>query len=197
MKSGLSMMKKSCKVDLTKIEGEGDFPCPKCGTSISPEDETENVYTIIDVIEDDDGLESLIIRCNKCSTVINLDGLEALSQEDLSGIEISEALSESETDIKTYHVISRESKSLGHLTVEYAQKEDVEAFKRLRRLHVGEPFRSVITVECTENTNFNNEDYREIAKAVKRRFKGLSDNDIYVVEMKAGEKNIVGRVSSL
>jgi predicted RNA-binding Zn-ribbon protein involved in translation (DUF1610 family) len=35
------------KVDLTKIEGNGDFPCPKCGAIISPDDESEEVYTIV------------------------------------------------------------------------------------------------------------------------------------------------------
>ena len=34
-------------IDLTKIEGDGDFPCPTCGVTISPEDETEKVYTVI------------------------------------------------------------------------------------------------------------------------------------------------------
>ena len=28
-------------VDLTAIEGDGSFQCPKCGMSISPEDESE------------------------------------------------------------------------------------------------------------------------------------------------------------
>jgi len=28
--------------DLTKIDGDGDFPCPRCGIVISPEDFTAN-----------------------------------------------------------------------------------------------------------------------------------------------------------
>jgi len=26
------------KVDLARLEGSGDFPCPKCGAKLSPED---------------------------------------------------------------------------------------------------------------------------------------------------------------
>jgi len=33
-------------IDLTKIQGSGEFRCPKCGIKISPDDETEDVYTI-------------------------------------------------------------------------------------------------------------------------------------------------------
>jgi len=33
------------KVDLAKIDGTGDFPCPKCRTPLSPEDE-EEIYSI-------------------------------------------------------------------------------------------------------------------------------------------------------
>ena len=36
------------ELDLTKMDGNGDFPCPTCGVTISPEDETEDVYTIIE-----------------------------------------------------------------------------------------------------------------------------------------------------
>jgi hypothetical protein len=42
------MRKKTYKVDLTTIEGGGDFPCPKCGILFSPDDESEKVYTIIE-----------------------------------------------------------------------------------------------------------------------------------------------------
>jgi len=37
------------RVDLTKIEGVEDFPCPKCGTFISPDDLTKKVYTLLSI----------------------------------------------------------------------------------------------------------------------------------------------------
>ena len=35
-------------VDLTKIVGNGDFPCPRCGNVISPDKTTEETYSIIE-----------------------------------------------------------------------------------------------------------------------------------------------------
>ena len=62
------------KIDLTKIEGDGDFPCPKCGAVISPDDESEQVYTIVDTRMRGDILEELIINCNKCGSKIHITG---------------------------------------------------------------------------------------------------------------------------
>lgn len=62
------------KIDLTQIEGEGDFPCPRCGSMISPDDESEQVYTIVDTKMRGDTLEELIITCNKCGSKIHITG---------------------------------------------------------------------------------------------------------------------------
>jgi predicted RNA-binding Zn-ribbon protein involved in translation (DUF1610 family) len=62
------------KVNLTKIEGDGDFPCPKCGAIISPDDESEQVYTIVDTRMRGDTLEELVITCNKCGSKIHVTG---------------------------------------------------------------------------------------------------------------------------
>ena len=61
-------------VDLTKIKGEGEFPCPSCGVVISPEDETEDVYRILETKVKGESLEELIILCNKCGSKIRLVG---------------------------------------------------------------------------------------------------------------------------
>ena len=61
-------------VDLAIIDGNGDFPCPCCGVSISPEDTTDSVYTIVDTQMNDEALEELTIQCNKCGTKIRLTG---------------------------------------------------------------------------------------------------------------------------
>jgi hypothetical protein len=62
------------QVDLTTIQGEGDFPCPGCGAIISPEDETEDVYIILDTKVTGDELEELVIQCNMCKSKIRLVG---------------------------------------------------------------------------------------------------------------------------
>jgi len=74
-------MKKSSSihvVDLTRIDGDGDFQCPKCNAVISPEDETETAYVIQDVkMGKNESLEELVIKCNSCGTVIRITGFLA------------------------------------------------------------------------------------------------------------------------
>lgn len=63
-------------IDLSKIDGDGSFPCPKCGTVISPEDETEEVYKIVDTKVINDELVELVIVCEKCKSGIKLTGFQ-------------------------------------------------------------------------------------------------------------------------
>jgi len=68
-------------IDLSKIEGDGAFPCPSCGTLISPDDESENTYEIVDVKTKEDSLiETLSIHCKKCGSTIRLEGFELLDE---------------------------------------------------------------------------------------------------------------------
>ena len=69
------------EVDLTKIKGEGDFPCPNCGVIISPEDETEDVYRILETKVKGQTLEELVIQCNKCGSKIRLVGFLVLDTD--------------------------------------------------------------------------------------------------------------------
>ena len=70
-------------VDLTQIDGDGTFPCPKCGTVISPDDETEEVYKILDTKVVNDELVELVVSCGTCGTVIKLTGFQQ-SVEDIT-----------------------------------------------------------------------------------------------------------------
>jgi DNA-directed RNA polymerase subunit RPC12/RpoP len=72
-------------LDLTKIDGNGDFSCPRCGTAISPDDYTEEAYSILETKVNSHGLEELVIRCNKCASKLHLTGfslLQKLSETD-------------------------------------------------------------------------------------------------------------------
>jgi len=64
------------KINLAVIDGDGSFPCPKCGSSISPEDESEENYTIIDTKVIKDELAELTISCAKCQSIIRLTGFQ-------------------------------------------------------------------------------------------------------------------------
>jgi DNA-directed RNA polymerase subunit RPC12/RpoP len=69
------------KIDLNRIEGNGEFPCPSCGAPISPDDESEATYEIINVKTREDGsLKTLSILCKKCRSKILIEGFEALNQ---------------------------------------------------------------------------------------------------------------------
>ena len=68
-------------VDLTKIDGDGSFQCPKCGAIISPEDETEEVYAVVETKVKKDELTELTLKCNRCGSKIRLVGFLSPSEE--------------------------------------------------------------------------------------------------------------------
>jgi len=70
-------------VDLTKIDGRGDFSCPKCEVTISPDDTKDVVYSILEPKLNNNGLEELVICCNKCKTQIHLSGFSILKEIDM------------------------------------------------------------------------------------------------------------------
>lgn len=73
-----AVVKKSAAftIDLMAIEGDGAFPCPKCGTIISPEDETEEVYKIVNTKVVNDELVELVVMCGNCGSTIKLAGFQ-------------------------------------------------------------------------------------------------------------------------
>jgi hypothetical protein len=52
---------------------DGSFACPKCGTVISPDDESEETYSILDVTIGDDGTPQAIHILCGCGQEIILD----------------------------------------------------------------------------------------------------------------------------
>ena len=69
------------KVNLAKIRGTGDFACPKCGVTISPDDETEGAYSIKEQKTHRDVLEEVLIQCNRCKSLIRLTGFLLLDSK--------------------------------------------------------------------------------------------------------------------
>jgi predicted RNA-binding Zn-ribbon protein involved in translation (DUF1610 family) len=68
------------KLDLTKIGGKGDFPCPRCGSIISPDETAEKTYTILESKVNGQGLEEIVICCNTCKSHIHLTGFSLLKE---------------------------------------------------------------------------------------------------------------------
>jgi len=75
-KKDVAKISASYTVDLTKNEGDGSFPCPKCGTIMSPEDETEEIYKIVHTKVINDELVELIVMCGNCRSNIKLTGFQ-------------------------------------------------------------------------------------------------------------------------
>jgi hypothetical protein len=67
-------------LDLTRISGKGEFTCPKCGATISPDDETEEVYSILEAKVKRQILKELLIQCNRCANQISLTGFSLLQK---------------------------------------------------------------------------------------------------------------------
>lgn len=67
-------------IDLTRSKRRGEFKCPKCGIEISPDDETEDVYTIMEPVMKGDYLEKIILQCNGCGSQIHLVGFHVLNK---------------------------------------------------------------------------------------------------------------------
>ena len=75
-KKDVSKKSVSYTIDLTKIDGDGSFPCPKCGMTISPENETEENYKVIDTKDVNEELAELVIACGKCKSTMKLIGFQ-------------------------------------------------------------------------------------------------------------------------
>jgi DNA-directed RNA polymerase subunit RPC12/RpoP len=66
------------RLDLIKIDGNGDLSCPQCGSAISPDDVNEKAYSILETKVSKQGLEEVVIRCNRCTSQIHLSGFSLL-----------------------------------------------------------------------------------------------------------------------
>jgi hypothetical protein len=72
-------MQSMFKIDLTKLEGDGEFPCPACGTTISPDDYSGITYNVLKVKMKPDGtIGEVCIQCEKCRSTICLVGFGTL-----------------------------------------------------------------------------------------------------------------------
>jgi len=72
-------MEMKFRINLMEIEGDGEFLCPACGVTISPDDCSGMTYSILDIKTKEDGtLEEVIVQCRGCQSIICLDGFALL-----------------------------------------------------------------------------------------------------------------------
>jgi hypothetical protein len=67
-------------LDLTQIDGNGEFLCPECGNRISPDNYTEKDYSILEIKMETESLNEVIIQCNACARTIHLTGFSLLHE---------------------------------------------------------------------------------------------------------------------
>jgi len=74
-------MRQRFSVDLTEIEGDGEFTCPTCGQIISPDDESGLTYDILEVEKTDgEATGEIVVQCRKCGSVIHITGFGFLRE---------------------------------------------------------------------------------------------------------------------
>lgn len=54
----------------------------QCGIKISPDDRSEDVYTVLEPVMKEDQLEKIVLQCNRCGSKIHLIGFHALEKLD-------------------------------------------------------------------------------------------------------------------
>lgn len=74
MKQKIAKQLTMYRMELDEINSNGSLPCPSCGAHISPDDQTEEVYTLLDVNMNGAGLEEIVVRCNRCQSQIYIGG---------------------------------------------------------------------------------------------------------------------------
>jgi hypothetical protein len=79
----LKMVRRSVfTIDLAKLKGDGDFTCPLCKVTISPDDESGTTYEIVALTMRDNGLlKTTSIICRRCGTIIHLQGFQKLNEK--------------------------------------------------------------------------------------------------------------------
>jgi hypothetical protein len=67
-------------IDLTEIEGDGEFSCPRCEEIISPDDDSGKAYDVLKTEENDGLLKKVTIKCGTCRSIIQLEGFGLLEK---------------------------------------------------------------------------------------------------------------------
>lgn len=66
---------------LDVTDKDGVLPCPQCGAPLSPNDESEDNYEIVDTEVKENELISMTLKCKKCKDEIKLVGFQGIKLE--------------------------------------------------------------------------------------------------------------------
>ena len=66
-------------ISVHELENDASFKCPRCGVCISPDDETNDNYEILDPkVNDKDHLSDVVFQCKRCGCIITVTGFSEL-----------------------------------------------------------------------------------------------------------------------
>jgi hypothetical protein len=69
------------KLGISKTDRDGAFLCPNCRARICPDDNSDVIYSIHDIVLTDDNLvDELVLCCHRCSSFIHLTGLSNIEK---------------------------------------------------------------------------------------------------------------------
>jgi hypothetical protein len=66
-------------LDVSRTEFDGAFSCPNCNNRISPDDRSEDNYTVYETKMAGNNLEELVVCCKGCLSFIRLMGFSKLA----------------------------------------------------------------------------------------------------------------------
>jgi len=112
-------------------------------------------------------------------------------------IVISEPLPDSKEGYLSIHDITSDESKIGRIEVNYLQRDEAKAFKRLKRkLKAGHPF-NVKVILNAEDRKITKNTVSEVIQAAVNSFKGLEPRDIYIIKENKSGKEYLGKGSSL
>ncbi|XHH09658.1 MAG: hypothetical protein ACFCUE_03255 [Candidatus Bathyarchaeia archaeon] len=64
------------KLNISQTDENGAFQCPNCGQLISPDDHTEETYTVYETTITENNLTEIVLYCKSCLSFIHLIGFD-------------------------------------------------------------------------------------------------------------------------
>jgi DNA-binding transcriptional ArsR family regulator len=125
-------MKSIYKVELTKIKGMGEFSCPVCRSTISPDDVEEKTYKILEVRGEGEILDEIIIQCNKCQATISVTGFEEL--DSMNKVKTKKPKPKGKTDKQILQLLEDGSSLTLKEIADVLEKKPKIVYKALRKL---------------------------------------------------------------
>ena len=118
-------------------------------------------------------------------------------------IQISEPLSGSKEESEKHDILLN-GKRIGYVNVSYIQAEEVKSLRKYTKrktLAIGQPYSVQVSIDVVGGPinaeNLGKDGLRDIIAKLKENFKGLEERDIYITELNARGRTIVGRGSQL